>query len=212
MNTGIGDAINLAWKLAAVLAGAARESLLDTYDVERIAFARRLVASTDRGFKLATAEGRVAEILRTRIFPHLAAGIMGLEAAREYFFRTISQITLNYRHSPLSRGAAAHVRGGDRVPWVRTEVGDNFESLRRIGWQAHVYGEAKSELRAWCLARRIPLEVFPWRDAYRDAGLGRDAAYLLRPDTYVAVADPGGGAESFANYVRELGIEVGRPG
>src|SRR6202171_4995783 len=42
MNTGIGDAINLAWKLAAVLAGRAPDSLLDTYECERPAFAARL--------------------------------------------------------------------------------------------------------------------------------------------------------------------------
>ena len=40
MNTGISDAVNLAWKLAAVLQGRALPSLLDTYEPERIAFAR----------------------------------------------------------------------------------------------------------------------------------------------------------------------------
>ena len=49
MNTGIGDAVNLAWKLAAVLQGRADASILDSYEPERIAFARRLVATTDRG-------------------------------------------------------------------------------------------------------------------------------------------------------------------
>lgn len=44
MNTGIGDAVNLAWKLGAVLRGRGKVSLLDTYEPERIAFARRLVA------------------------------------------------------------------------------------------------------------------------------------------------------------------------
>src|SRR5262249_22914318 len=48
MNTGIGDAINLAWKLAAVLAGRAPDRVLDSYEAERIGFARRLVATTDR--------------------------------------------------------------------------------------------------------------------------------------------------------------------
>ena len=58
MNTGIGDAINLAWKLAAVLGGRAPDSLLDSYEAERIGFARRLVATTDRAFSFATADGR----------------------------------------------------------------------------------------------------------------------------------------------------------
>ncbi len=57
MNTGIGDAINLAWKLAAVLAGRAGDNLLDSYEAERIGFARRLVATTDRVFSFATAQG-----------------------------------------------------------------------------------------------------------------------------------------------------------
>ncbi len=39
MNTGIGDAVNLAWKLAAVLSGGADDSLLETYEPERIGFA-----------------------------------------------------------------------------------------------------------------------------------------------------------------------------
>ncbi|RYY51680.1 MAG: FAD-binding protein, partial [Comamonadaceae bacterium] len=47
MNTGIGDAVNLAWKLAAVVRGEAPDSLLDTYERERIAFARKLVDTTD---------------------------------------------------------------------------------------------------------------------------------------------------------------------
>ena len=46
MNTGIGDAINLAWKLASVIQGQTSSALLNTYETERIAFARTLVAST----------------------------------------------------------------------------------------------------------------------------------------------------------------------
>ena len=58
MNTGIGDAINLAWKLAAVLRGNADAAILDSYETERIAFARRLVATTDRAFTGVTSTNR----------------------------------------------------------------------------------------------------------------------------------------------------------
>ena len=64
MNTGIGDAVNLAWKLAAVLNGERRDSLLATYESERIGFARRLVATTDQGFTLVTKQGVVARWVR----------------------------------------------------------------------------------------------------------------------------------------------------
>src|SRR6202030_53897 len=107
--TGIGDAINLAWKLATVLAGHAPDKLLDSYEAERIGFARRLVATTDRVFSFATAEGRIADILRTRVVPVLFPKIISFEAVREYIFRTVSQITLNYRGCPLSTGSAGHV-------------------------------------------------------------------------------------------------------
>ena len=73
MNTGIGDAVNLAWKLAAVLNGGAADSLLDTYEPERIGFARRLVATTDRVFTLVTDQGPIAWRVRTRLVPLLAA-------------------------------------------------------------------------------------------------------------------------------------------
>lgn len=41
LNTGFGDAVNLGWKLAAVLQGWGKDSLLDTYDMERRAVALR---------------------------------------------------------------------------------------------------------------------------------------------------------------------------
>jgi len=58
MNTGIGDAINLAWKLKAALDERAPDALLDSYEAERIAFARRLVRTTDQAFTLVAAEAR----------------------------------------------------------------------------------------------------------------------------------------------------------
>jgi 2-polyprenyl-6-methoxyphenol hydroxylase-like FAD-dependent oxidoreductase len=83
MNTGIGDAINLAWKLKAVLAGGAPEALLDTYEGERIAFAQRLVETTDRVFTLATTEGRSASIVRTRVAPVALSTFGKFEAVRD---------------------------------------------------------------------------------------------------------------------------------
>jgi 2-polyprenyl-6-methoxyphenol hydroxylase-like FAD-dependent oxidoreductase len=207
MNTGIGDAINLAWKLAAAVAGRAPDKLLDSYEAERIGFARRLVATTDRVFSFATAEGRVADILRTRVAPILIPKVMQFEIAREYLFRTVSQITLNYRGSPLSRGAAGHVRGGDRLPWVSVEGQDNFPTPEGMSWQIHVYGTVDAELAAWCASHEVPLHVFAWRSEHEAAGLARDAIYLLRPDTYVALADASGTADVLDQYFVDQEIQ-----
>jgi 2-polyprenyl-6-methoxyphenol hydroxylase-like FAD-dependent oxidoreductase len=206
MNTGIGDAINLAWKLATVLAGHAPDKLLDSYEAERIGFARRLVATTDRVFSFATAEGRIADILRTRVAPVLFPKVIAFEAVREYIFRTVSQITLNYRGCPLSAGSAGHVHGGDRLPWVPIDGKDNFESLAAITWQVNVYGSASAELVTWCASHDLPLHVFDWRSEHDAAGLARDAAYLLRPDTYVALADASGAPATLDRYCADHGI------
>ena len=206
MNTGIGDAINLAWKLATVLAGHAPDTLLDSYEAERIGFARRLVATTDRVFSFATAEGRIADILRTRVAPVLFPKVIAFEAVREYIFRTVSQITLNYRGCPLSAGSAGHVHGGDRLPWVPIDGKDNFESLAAITWQVHVYGSASAELVTWCASHDVPLHVFDWRSEHDAAGLARDASYLLRPDTYVALADASGAPATLDRYCADHGI------
>jgi 2-polyprenyl-6-methoxyphenol hydroxylase-like FAD-dependent oxidoreductase len=207
MNTGIGDAINLAWKLAAVLAGRAGDKLLDSYEAERIGFARRLVATTDRVFSFATAEGRIAEIVRTRVVPVVIPIATAFGPIREFMFRTVSQITLNYRQGPLSHGIAGHVHGGDRLPWVNVDGADNLAPLTSMDWQVHVYGSASAELAAWCAARNIPIRCFGWRYEYERMGLARDALYLLRPDTYVALADASGAPAALDRYFADHGIK-----
>ncbi|HSZ52789.1 MAG TPA: FAD-dependent oxidoreductase, partial [Caulobacteraceae bacterium] len=209
MNTGIGDAINLAWKLAEVIHGRAPERILDSYEAERIGFARRLVQTTDRVFSFATAEGLLADVLRTRLAPIVAPMVTASERAREYAFRTISQITLNYRGGPLSRGEAGKVRGGDRLPWAPVDGGDNYRGLEYVGWQVHVYGSPAVGLPAWCETRKIPLHIFEWTNAYGAAGLARDALYLLRPDTYVGLADPSGSVAAVDAYCNDLGLILG---
>ncbi len=208
MNTGIGDAINLAWKLATVVRGEAPDALLDSYESERIGFARRLVATTDRIFTFATAEGRIADILRTRIAPVVLPFAAHFEAAREFMFRTVSQVMLNYRDGPLSRGAAGHVHGGDRLPWVTGDGVDNFGPLARMQWQVHVYGAAEDELAAWCRAHNVPLHVFAWRDEHHAAGLARDALYLIRPDSYVALAEERGATAAIDRYFADHRIRA----
>ena len=211
MNTGIGDAINLAWKLAAVLQEQAGSGLLDSYEAERIGFARRLVQTTDRVFSFATADGRIADFMRTRVAPFIMPMATRSSAVTEYLFRTVSQTMLNYRDGPLSEGQAGAVHGGDRLPWAPAQGIDNFDTLAAIRWQVHVYGTAKDGLIRWCAAHGIPVNVFPWAREHEVAGLARDAAYLLRPDTYVALADPSGSAEILDRHLSSHGIRLAAP-
>jgi hypothetical protein len=192
MNTGIGDAVNLAWKLADVLHARADARLLDTYESERIRFAKRLVATTDRIFAFATRRTRFAAFMRTRAIPRLIALLFPFAAVRRWLFRTVSQIAIEYRGSRLSEGRAGAVHGGDRLPWVPAAPGDasNFAPLSSLRWQVHVYGEASAGLRRACEEAEIELHAFEWRDVMGGAGFARGAAYLVRPDGYVALAVP----------------------
>jgi 2-polyprenyl-6-methoxyphenol hydroxylase-like FAD-dependent oxidoreductase len=209
MNTGIGDAVNLAWKLAAVLHGRANTSLLDSYEQERIVFARRLVATTDRAFTGVTSSGAIARLIRLHIVPLLIPPFFARRTVRHHMFRTVSQTAVNYRGSSLSAGRAGTVHGGDRLPWVKTGLNldeDNFAPLTSLDWQIHVYGDPAPDIQTMCNARKLPLHVFPWRPEMRRRGLRRDAVYLVRPDGYVALADTGGSATAVASYlnVRKL--------
>jgi 2-polyprenyl-6-methoxyphenol hydroxylase-like FAD-dependent oxidoreductase len=205
MNTGLGDAFNLAWKLAAVLQGCASPRLLDTYEPERIAFAQRLVATTDRVFQLATSDGPLARWIRVNIVPRVMPPLFSLARMRRFMFRTISQTAVEYRHSALSSGGAGRVRAGDRLPWVElgtaVDSADNFAPLATLDWQVHVYGSPAASIVDACKARGILLHAFAWRDEMRAAGLAHDAVYLLRPDGYVAFADPGAGATALSGYL-----------
>ena len=210
MNTGIGDAINLAWKLAAVLGGRAADKILDTYELERIVFARRLVATTDRVFTLATKPGFIAGQFRTKLFPRIIPILLRLPAARRLIFPTISQINLNYRASPLSAGIAGKLNGGDRLPWIQLASGengpaDNFAPLTSLAWQVHVYGEPHGGAAEACAALALPIHVFPWTAAMDNAGAMRSATYLIRPDGYIALADPNGDPERLRSYFKQLG-------
>ena len=156
------------------------DALLDSFETERIRFARRLVATTDKVFTFATADGRLAEVFRTRIAPVVMPKLIGFEFAREFLFRSVSQIMLNYRDSPLSEGSAGHVHGGERLPWAPCAGGDNrstAEGIPRSGraatrdnfvpladpvWQVHVYGAVTPELATWCNNHRLPLHRFDW--------------------------------------------------
>jgi hypothetical protein len=118
-------------------------------------------------------------------------------------FRTLSQAAVNYRGSELSEGRAGAIHGGDRLPWVPRAQGggDNFAPLTSLGWQLHVYGGATPGIKAACEERKLPLHIFPWRAEMDRAGLRRDAAYLVRPDGYVALVDSAGSARAVNAYL-----------
>lgn len=199
MNTGIGDAFNLAWKLAAVVRGEATHILFESYEPERIAFALKLVDTTDRAFGPLVHRGVWSSFLRTAILPNALRVLTHAPGIPKMIFRTISQTRITYRDTAFSEGRAGEIRGGDRLPWV--EKLDNYKPLSDLTWQVHVYGRANPDLVAAAQQRGLRTVEFPFDETTAKTGLQRDSAYLLRPDGHVGLALPDQVADALANYL-----------
>jgi 2-polyprenyl-6-methoxyphenol hydroxylase-like FAD-dependent oxidoreductase len=206
MNTGIGDAINLGWKLAQVTQGRADNKLLDTYEPERIEFARTLVSTTDRAFTPIVSGGLRGELTRRLLLPFFLGVATRFELSRHKLFRALSQTEVQYSASPLSEGEAGGVRGGDRLPWLGPGTDDNFAPLRSLDWQLHVYGDTAPEIVQLCKSLNLPLRQFSWSEFAEKVGLKRDAIYLVRPDGYVALAVTEDGANKLKSFAERFGI------
>lgn len=184
MNTGISDAINLAWKMSAVLQDKASANILNTYEPERIAFAKALVNTTDKGFKLMTNYRFVKDI----VIPHIAPVLLSFDTLKRKFYKIISQTAINYRQSELSNGYYGNIHGGDRLPWIHTNYIDNFEPLKTPVWQLHIYGEINEEVKELAYHTQIPIYHQPWVSAMKSNGIEENTVVLVRPDGYISVA------------------------
>ena len=205
MNTGIGDAINLAWKLVDVLQNKASANLLNTYEPERLSFAKILLRSTDQMFQFISARTKLGKFWRIVLAPNILVFIFKFNVVRRFFFRTLSQIKIKYRESSLSAGKAGKVQGGDRLPWIRMGDTDNFAPLQNLSWQIHVYGEATESFRSQANKSGIPVFTFPWQNNMAEY-FEPNAVYLIRPDGYVSVACPKQNFEVINDMIQKFGL------
>jgi 2-polyprenyl-6-methoxyphenol hydroxylase-like FAD-dependent oxidoreductase len=124
MNAAIQDAANLGWKLAFASAHQPSQALLDSYDIERRAAARHVLAMTSLAFWFEAATGPVASALRgclaPLIVPTLARKVPGRRRLAAAGLRLVSQLAVSYRRSPLSADfvsrRGSRLRAGDRLP------------------------------------------------------------------------------------------------
>lgn len=113
LNTGIGDAENLAWKLAAVVHGRAREGLLDSYGGERRPVAAEVLAATSGLTRAVLGRSAVARTLRD----HVLVPLLDRPRVQRTVWERASQLRTTYRGGPLApRSWARGLRAGDRVP------------------------------------------------------------------------------------------------
>lgn len=98
MNTGIQDAHNLAWKLALVLRGEAKPVLLDSYQAERHAIGRFVLAETDRATKIGMLKGMLAPVR-----DQVARVVSSFDLVRQRLLKDTAELTVGYEKSPIAR-------------------------------------------------------------------------------------------------------------
>ncbi|WHI54436.1 FAD-dependent monooxygenase [Mammaliicoccus lentus] len=202
MNTGISDALNLAWKLGAVMKGKASSNILDTYEPERIKFAQILVSTTDKAFQIMTN----SRIVKNFVIPFFAPKLLRFNALKKIMFKAISQTNLNYQQSELSVGEYGAIKGGDRLPWINTSTINNFEPLKSYDWQIHVYGTITQNVKQLAYETGIPMYNVSWNKPMNAQGIKENSVFLVRPDSYVSVATDFKNLDPIKNMIHKYSI------
>jgi hypothetical protein len=218
MNTGIQDAYNLAWKLAHVLHGAP-ETLLDTYQAERLPVAQDVLSSTTarirawRKFDSGENSGTQA----------MSNALQGKDA-----FADITQLSVTYRGGPLACDLddTTGIRAGDRAPdapCIFAESGEQvrlFDLYRGTHFTLLLFGNQPapqlpiSTLDHLHIHRIIRPDETRGNDnhalidseghAYRAYGVSGDALILVRPDSYVGLTAGNTPSQAIIDYLSKV--------
>lgn len=171
LNSGVADAENLAWKLARVLEGASPPSLLDSYEVERRAAARKNLRVTDATMRFMAPRGVVRRTWRDlvlRLAPRLGAFRRRVNSGRlaEPFV---------YPASPIVARDHGHV-----APDVPLPDGSRLRDHLGRGFVVLVPADPAPPLRD-----EVRVVVIGRASAY-----GPDRTWIIRPDGHVADSVP----------------------
>ena len=188
MNTGLCDAVNLGWKLAAAVNGWADPGILQSYDAERRPFGLQLVDTTDRAFTAIVSKSWFPRFARTHILPLALNAVLRAASLRKLMFRTISQTRISYRKSPLSDGSGSRrLRSGDRFPWFTWNGGNSFEWLSQPGFVALRLGGAPAAPAPGWSGPVYDFDVTGAAAAAAEAaGLPQSGCVIVRPDMHIA--------------------------
>lgn len=203
LNTGLGDAVDLGWKLSAILAGWGGAWLLDSYEPERRPVGLRNIAHADASHANERAQPTHPEIAMDTPAGAQARRKMGEDLVRVQARRVITDgLALGYQYAsspivcgdgpppPLSSTIEYHPTSfpGSRAPhaWLADRrstldlFGNGF-TLLRLGTSA----PQPSALERAFAARGVPLNTVSIADP-AIAALYERALVLVRPDGHVA--------------------------
>ncbi|MEV0245623.1 FAD-dependent monooxygenase [Nocardia sp. NPDC050712] len=182
-NLGIQDAVNLGWKLAAVLRGNASDALLDTYESERHPVAARVLQNT-RAQTALQRPGAHSDALRQTM-----SELIGMDEVRRRLGLMITALDIRYD----SEGA--HPLCGRRVSDAELDGGTRVH--RVLSTRPTLLSSNGTEVPPGWKDRVDTVHIVSAEPAWQVPGLGEipaPAAVLVRPDGYVAWASDTGDA------------------
>lgn len=185
-NSGIQDVDNLAWKLALVLDGTAPESLLDSYDAERVYGADENILNSTRATDFITPKTPVSKMFRNAVlalaetvpFARTVVNSGRLSLPCTYDLSALNGADhpdMPARTRPGAPCTDAPLDGG----WLLPHLGGGFAVLA-------IATNAPESLSAHGLT--LPCLKLPTTEEItaRYLGSARAAIYLIRPDAHVA--------------------------
>ena len=193
-NSGLQDTDNLCWKLKLVLDGQADESLLDTYDVERIHGADENILNSSRSTDFITPKSETSRVLRDAV----------LDLSEQYEFArplvNSGRLSLpcTYEGSPLNSADALNgpERSAPGSPCPDAPLGDGYllPQLADRFTLLTINADAPDSFQeAGITVHRLALSTQDDKTrALRERYLGDNdsAVYLIRPDQHVAARRP----------------------
>jgi 2-polyprenyl-6-methoxyphenol hydroxylase-like FAD-dependent oxidoreductase len=190
MNTGMQDAINLAWKLAIVEHGHAGPAILDSYSAERSPVAEQVLAESGRMTRVGTVRNRLLQDVRNFVAHH----VIGLTFVQHAAAEQLSEITFDYRASPLNAGSAKGLSGPQ--PGQRIIAERPFGSGDRPCFTLMASNSDQAE----SILQRHAALLEP------DLGSPPDEAgiWLVRPDGYVAAVARAGDFQVIADFLASI--------
>jgi 2-polyprenyl-6-methoxyphenol hydroxylase-like FAD-dependent oxidoreductase len=185
MNTGMQDAFNLSWKLAAVARGLCKPAVLDSFSAERSGVGEEVLKAAARLTTVGTMKNAVAQTIRDTV----GHALLGLAAFREKLADTMTEVTIGYPKSPLNGPSLGHApKAGVRLmPTTAAPVGAGDTPKFAL------FGD-RTAASDTVLARFSKVLEPQLRDALPAGGY-----CLVRPDDYVACTAKT--AEEIANYL-----------
>jgi hypothetical protein len=211
IHTPAGDGYNLAWKLALVLRERAHLKLLETYNKERLANAKRLLQTTDRVFDFGASEDPFVAFFRTHIFPYIANLALNIKAVQNYIFPLVSQIGINYRNSSLSSSDGFFkVKAGDRMPYFIYEKASIYQKLKEPKFHLLTFFDGQNRMPD--LSKEISensdyvdlhkLTLYP--NIAELFGTNKSFALLLRPDNYIGLITENLSSDQIKKYLDRI--------